>query len=162
MDGRALLNVGRELAGGSTEGHWRSSIGRAYYALLREVLGALGRWGFVLLPRDKVHTFARLKFVYASKPDLKRIGLTLEALGRLRNSADYQIETSSPFVAPRIAVFALTDADSAIARLDAIEADPVRRAGAARTIPPAFAHTTPAGHQVARAFPVQSTQPHSD
>jgi hypothetical protein len=109
-----------------------------------------------------VHTFARLKFVYASDPDLKRIGLTLEALGRLRNSADYQIGTSGPFVSPRIAVLALTDADSAIARLDAIEADPVRRAGAARTIPPAFAHTTPAGHQVAQAFPVQSTQPYPD
>jgi hypothetical protein len=88
MDCRTLLDVGRELAAGRTEAHWRSSVGRAYYALLHEVLGALGRWGFSLPPRDKVHTFARLKFVYATDPDLKRIGLTLEALGRLRNVAD--------------------------------------------------------------------------
>ncbi len=89
MDGRSLLDIGRELAAGSTEAHWRSSVGRTYYALLHEVLGALGRWGFALPPRDKVHTFARLKFVYATDPDLKRIGLTLESLGRLRTAADY-------------------------------------------------------------------------
>ena len=79
MDGRALLHVSRELASGSTEVHWRSSVGRAYYALLHEVLGALGRWGFAPPARDKVHSFARLKFVYATDPDLNKIGLTLEA-----------------------------------------------------------------------------------
>ena len=41
MDGRALLDVARELAAGSSEAHWRSSVGRAYYALLHEVLGTL-------------------------------------------------------------------------------------------------------------------------
>jgi len=135
MDGRALLDIGRELAAGSTEAHWRSSVGRAYYALLHEVLGALRRWGFALPPRDKVHAFARLKFVYATDPDVKRIGLTLEALGRLRNAADYQLGTPGPFVSPTIAASALTDAESALALLDKIEADPARRAGAPRTIP---------------------------
>jgi hypothetical protein len=135
MDGRALVDVGRELAAGSTEAHWRSSVGRAYYALLHEVLGALRRWGFALPPRDKVHTFARLKFVYATDPDLKQIGLTLEALGRLRNAADYKRGTPGPFSSPRIAAAALSDAGSAIALLDAIEADPARRAGAVRAIP---------------------------
>ena len=101
----------------------------------RSARGA-ARWGFALPPRDKVHTFARLKFVYATDPDLKRIGLTLEALGRLRNAADYQLGTSGPFVSPRIAVSALADAESAVALLDAIEADPARRAGAVRTMPP--------------------------
>jgi hypothetical protein len=136
MDGRALIDVGRELAAGSTEAHWRSSVGRAYYALLHEVLGALRRWGFALPPRDKVHTFARLKFVYATDPDLKRIGLTLKALGRLRNAADYQLGTPGPFSSPKIAAAALSDAGSAITLLDAIGADPARRAGALRTIQP--------------------------
>jgi hypothetical protein len=67
-----------------------------YYALLHEVLGMLRRWGFSLPPRDKVHTFARLKLVYATDLDLKRIGLTLEALGRLRNVADYQLSSRAP------------------------------------------------------------------
>ena len=93
-------------------------------------------WGFALPPRDKVHTFARLKFVYATNPDLKRTGLTLESIGRLRNAADHQIGSSGPFVSPTIAISALTDAEFGIAFLDAIEADPARRAGAARTIPP--------------------------
>ena len=135
LDGRALFDVGREPAAGPTEAHWRSSVGRAYYALLHEALGSLRRWGFAP-PRDKVHTFARLKFVYASDHDLKRIGLTLEALAQLRNAADYQLRKSGPFVSPRIAVSALADAESAVALLDALEADPARRAAAARTIPP--------------------------
>jgi hypothetical protein len=83
-----------------------------------------------------VHTFARLKFVYASDPDLKRIGLMLEALAQLRNTADYQLGTSGPFVSARIAVSALADAQSAVALLDALEADPARRAAAVRTVPP--------------------------
>jgi hypothetical protein len=136
MDGRALLDVARELAAGSGEAHWRSSVGRAYYALLHEVLDTLRRWGFSPPPRDKVHTFARLKFVYATDPDLKRIGLTLEALGRLRNTADYHLSLSGPFVSARIAVQVLTDAEAAVAVLDALEADSTRRAAAVRSIPP--------------------------
>jgi hypothetical protein len=136
MDGRALLDVARELAAGATEAHWRSSVGRAYYALLHEVLDTLRRWGFSLPPRDKVHAFARLKLVYATDPDLKRIGLTLEDLSRLRNAADYQLSLPGPFVSTRIAVHALADAEAAVALLDALEADPARRAAAARSIPP--------------------------
>ena len=63
--------------------------------MLHEVLGTLRRWGFTLPPRDKVHTFARLKFVYATDPDLKRIGLTLEALG-LRHHQSEVTRQDSP------------------------------------------------------------------
>jgi hypothetical protein len=136
MDGRAFLDVGRELAAGSGEAHWRSGVGRTYYPLLHEVLGAPQRWGFSLPPRDKVHTFARLKLVYVTHPDLKRIGLTLEALGRLRNAADYQLSTSGPFVSARIAVSALADSEAAILLVGAIEADPARRQAAIGSMPP--------------------------
>jgi hypothetical protein len=100
------------------------------------MLGTLQRWGFSLPPRDKVHTFARLKLVSATDPDLKRIGLTLEALGRLRNAADYQLSTSGPFVSARIAVSALGNSEAGILLLDAIEADPARRTAAVGSIPP--------------------------
>jgi hypothetical protein len=136
MDGRAFLDVARELAAGLSEPHWRSSVGRAYYALLHEVLATLQRWGFSLPPRDKVHTFARLKLVYATDPNLKRIGLTLEALGRLRNAADYQLSTSGPFVSAKIAVSVLADAEAAILLVDAIEANSARRTAAVGSIPP--------------------------
>ncbi len=136
MDGRDLLDEARELAAGSSEAHWRSSVGRSYYALLHEVLGMLRHWGFSLPPRDKVHIFARLKLVYATDSDLKHVGLTLEALGRLRNTADYQLLLTGPFVSARIAVSALADAEATIALLDALESDPVRRAAAAGSIPP--------------------------
>ena len=97
---------------------------------------ALRPWGFSLPPRDQVPTFARLKLVDATDSDLKRIGLTLEALGRLRNAADYQLSPSGPFRSARIAVSALADAKVAVARLDALEADPARRTAAMGSIPP--------------------------
>jgi hypothetical protein len=97
VKGKTLLDVGRDLAAGPSEAHWRSSVGRAYFALSREVLGTLGRWGSALPPRDKVHTFAQREFVCAYDNDLKRIGLTLEALAQLRNVADYQLGNSGPF-----------------------------------------------------------------
>ncbi len=136
MDGRALLDVARELTVGSSKAHWRSSVRRAYYALLHEVLHTLRRWNFSLPPRDRVHTFARLKLVYSTDPDLKRIGLMLESLGRLRNAADYQLSSSGPFVCARIAVSALADAESSVTLHDGLETDPVRRAGAVASIPP--------------------------
>jgi hypothetical protein len=80
--------------------------------------------------------FTSLKFVYATDPDLKQISLTLEALVRLRNAADYQFGTSGPLVSPIIAATALADAESAVALLVAVEADLARRAGAVQTIPP--------------------------
>ena len=79
-----------------------------------------------------MHNFARLKRVYATDLDLQRIGLMLEALGRLRNMADYQLSPSGPFVSARIAVSALADAEATVALLDTLDADPVRRAAARR------------------------------
>ena len=104
--------------------------------MLHEVLATLRHWGFSTPFRDKVHTFARLKLVYATDLDLKRIGLKLEALGRLRNAADYQLSQSSPFLSARIAISALTDSKAAVVLLDALDANPARRATAAGSIPP--------------------------
>jgi hypothetical protein len=69
-------------------------------------------------------------------PDLKRAGLTLEALGRLRNAADYQLSLPGPFVSAGIAVSAVADAEAGVVLLDALEADPARRAAAMSSIPP--------------------------
>ena len=115
---------------------WTSSAGRAYYALLHEVLHALGRWDSPPPARDKVHIFARLKLIYATDPDLKRIGLTLEALGKLRNAADYKVSVSGPFVSGKAAAGTFADAEASIVLIDALEADAAQRTMAVGSIRP--------------------------
>jgi hypothetical protein len=78
MDGRAFLVVASELAQGPTEAHWRAAAGRAYYALMLEGRDALQRWGFPIPPRDQVHAFVRLRFIFATDVDFKEVGYALE------------------------------------------------------------------------------------
>src|SRR5438552_14087952 len=77
MDGRAFLDIARELNRGGTEAHWRAAAGRAYYALFLEGRTTLERWGFVPGRRDPIHSFVRLRFDYAPDPDLKEVGKAL-------------------------------------------------------------------------------------
>jgi hypothetical protein len=129
MDGRALLAVARELAAGGTAAHWRSSVGRSYYALFLEGRDLLQRWGFNPQRRDPVHSFVRLRFDFAADPDLVFVGGTLDDLSKLRNTADYNLK-SSGFVDDTEAQTSLSVATAALARLDAVDADGVRRATA--------------------------------
>ena len=129
MDGRAFLDVARELAAGSTAAHWRSSVGRSYYALFLEGRDLLQRWGFTPQRRDPVHSFVRLRFDYAADADLVVVGRRLDDLSRLRNTADYELQ-STAFVDDTEAQTSLSDATDALARLDAVDADPVRSATA--------------------------------
>src|SRR5947207_3348204 len=77
MRGRQFLDLARDNLSGNTEVHWRGAAGRAYYALFLECRDALFSWGFVMPPRDNVHTFVRLRFTFAAEPDLKTIGFSL-------------------------------------------------------------------------------------
>jgi uncharacterized protein (UPF0332 family) len=130
MDGRAFLQVARELALGATEAHWRSAAGRAYYALLLEVLAALERWGFTRPPRHQVHAFARLRFTYSSDSDLRRVGFALDELTQRRNEADYQIASYGSFADATEAMRVIREAEVNLARLDQVEADVLRRTAA--------------------------------
>lgn len=136
MDGRAFLDIARDLAAGPAEAHWRTAAGRSYDALFHEGLWMLLRWGFIGPPRDNVHTFVRLRFIYATDPDLKSIGRSLEALLRLRNDADYQLAAPGPFVSARRVTRAIDVARDAIALLDQIDGDPIRRGAAIAAIRP--------------------------
>src|SRR4051794_23862576 len=84
MDGRAFLAVARNLASGPTEAHRRAAAGRGYHAPMPECLSALLRWGFAVPPRENLHSFVRLRFLFASEADPKAIGRVLDNLVHLR------------------------------------------------------------------------------
>jgi hypothetical protein len=137
MPGREFLELARELlALGTSPRHWRAVIIHAYYALLLECRDAMSCWGLPPLTRHQVHAKVRLRLIYAKDPDLKKIGFALEQLGDDRNPANYDLRPL-PLVAT--AAKARNDvqiATDALARLDAIDADPIRRAAAISSIQP--------------------------
>src|SRR5215831_17158472 len=128
MRGRSFLEVAREVVAGTTEAHWRATVIHAYYALFLECRDALIRWGVTSPPRQNAHSAVRLRFVYASDPDLKRLGDALDKWCRLRNDASYNLSTLPKFATDRLAQDALAEVTTALTLLDAIESDPARRA----------------------------------
>jgi hypothetical protein len=138
MDGRAFLQVARRLAHEKTEADWRTAAGRSYYALMHEGLLALQRWGFPSPRRDQVHTFVRLRFLYAAHADVKAIGYILDQLLSWRNQADYRLEKPGNFSTALVSTQAVVDATNGIDRLDHLESDPARRAAAIAAIRKAF------------------------
>lgn len=138
MRGREYLELAREIVGGGTERHWRGASGRACYALFLEGREALTRWGFVPAPRDNVHHFVRLHFLFPSDADLKKIGYSLDHLRRLRTLADYDLSVVRAFTSTTAANDAIQKAGDSLALLDAIEADPARQAAAIAAIRAAF------------------------
>ncbi len=124
MDGRAFLDVAEELSRGATEAHWRAAVGRAYYALMLEGRDLLHRWGFDPPPRDNVHSFVRLRLLYAADMDLKRAGRILERLVLNRNLADYQLDLPGEFASATRSIEAIRAAGDAISWLDQVNDDP--------------------------------------
>jgi hypothetical protein len=114
MTGRDFLAAARQALALGTEAGWRTCAGRSYYALFLEARDALGRWGFRPTARDTVHTFVKVRFLYAADADHK---------------ADYDL-TAPVFANDSRATAALARATNAVALLDGVEADPARRAAA--------------------------------
>jgi hypothetical protein len=127
MNGRAFLIPAEELATGPSEAHRRASAGRSYYALFQEALGALRRWGIVAPRRENIHAYVRLRFTYSTDAEARSIGYDLDFLVKLRNEADYDLATPGRFEPITEVIQALAKSRDAIALLDAIESDPIRR-----------------------------------
>jgi hypothetical protein len=134
MDGRRFLDVARELLQGKDESHWRSALGRAYYALMLEARDALTRWGLPCPPRESPHHFARLRLHLPKDADCKSVAQALDDLSKLRNEADYRIASPGRFANDSEASRAVTRAAMAIAFLDALDVDRPRRDAAVAAI----------------------------
>src|ERR1700677_3938864 len=94
MRGREFLNVARDLLLLKTPAHWRSSVSRAYYALLLEGRESLRRWGFALPRGDRIHAFVRLRFTYSADQPLRWVGMKMDNMVQLRGKADYELVTT--------------------------------------------------------------------
>jgi hypothetical protein len=138
MRGREYLELAREILLGATERHWRGTAGRAYYALMLECRDALSQWGFPVPPRQNVHTFVRLHFRYPADHGLKRIADVLERSVQLRNLADYELSPLPEFRSGARAAQIVQEVGTSLALLDAMDADPARRAAAIAAIRTAF------------------------
>jgi hypothetical protein len=136
MPGRGFLEVARELALGATEFHWRSAVVNAYYALFLECRDSLFDWGLRPARRDNIHAWVRLRLTYSTDADLKKIADVLDALVIRRNLASYDLNPLAIFADSAAAQDSIQKAGGALARLDQIKADPVRRASAVASIPP--------------------------
>jgi hypothetical protein len=136
MQGRAFLDVARDVLLQAKEPHWRATVIHAYYALMLECRDALARWGIPIVPRQNVHSAVRLRFLYASDPDLKEIGSKLDDWGRHRNDASYNLTFQRQFATDALAQRAIKEVATALALLDAIETDSARRAAAIASFPP--------------------------
>jgi hypothetical protein len=131
MRGREFLDLAREfLALVTSPRHWRAVVIHAYYALLLECPDAMARWGLPPVPRQQVHAQVRLRLVYASDADLKRIGDALEVLNKRRNAASYDLAPLSSFASAKVAQADVQLAEDAVTLLDSINGDATRRAGA--------------------------------
>jgi 16S rRNA A1518/A1519 N6-dimethyltransferase RsmA/KsgA/DIM1 with predicted DNA glycosylase/AP lyase activity len=136
MQGRAFLDVARTLVSAATEPYWRATVVHAYYALFLECRDALSRWGVAFTPRPNVHSAVRLRFYYVSDPSLKQLSFFLDRWCRKRNDASYNMGALLDFANNRLAQDAIQEITAALALLDAIEADPIRRAAAIAALPP--------------------------
>lgn len=136
MRGRAFLALARDLATGRTEAYWRGAAIHAYYALFLECRDALTRWHQPGPPRHSVHPDVRLRFARAGDSDLRDIGDALDILVRQRNTASYDLSSVPAFASPALAGALVQKATAALALLDAIDADPGRRAAAIASLPP--------------------------
>ncbi len=137
MRGREFLELARELlATGTAPRHWRAVIIHAYYAVLLECRDAMTRWGLPPPARQQVHAQVRLRLTFSAHPDLKKIGDELEILNKHRNWASYDLQPQPLFASAKGARDAAQLATDALALLDAIDADPARRAAAVASIRP--------------------------
>jgi uncharacterized protein (UPF0332 family) len=91
MDARDFLATADRLAQGATEADWRSAVSRAYYAVFHVARQLFTDCGFTVPRADRAHPYLWLRLCNSGDAGVQRAGADLDALRRLRNHADYDV-----------------------------------------------------------------------
>jgi hypothetical protein len=138
MDGREFLDISREVIRGATEAHWRTAVGRSYYALMLTLRDAFVRWGLSVVPQASVHQGVYRRVFTSADADMKQIGRWLARLRDVRSVGDYELVGQRDFATDSEAHRCIRIAGDALTLLDAIEADGPRRDSIAAEIRAVF------------------------
>lgn len=137
MLGREFLDTADRLLTLQAESDWRSAASRSYYAVYLECREALYRWGFHFAARSS-HLEVSRRFSFPKNQELNQIAGLLQHTSSLRNKADYDLSSNSPFLSASESRISVQRARTVITLLDAIEADPAHRAQAIADIRAVF------------------------
>jgi hypothetical protein len=85
-----FLDIAKELTEGTTEAHWRTSMGRAYYAVFGFARNNIA--GHELPFAKNIHESIIMYFKTSSDPAMKKIGANLVTLYDQRVIADYRYD----------------------------------------------------------------------
>jgi uncharacterized protein (UPF0332 family) len=125
MNAREFLDVAEPLIAGMTEAEWRSAVSRAYYAAFHVARGLLDLCGFDVPRAEQAHAYLCRRLENSGHTDVENTGSALNALRKMRNRADYDLDRIFPHPSAAGQVQA---ADNIIRLLEDVEADPGVRA----------------------------------
>jgi uncharacterized protein (UPF0332 family) len=121
MKARDFLDVADQLIGEITEAHWRTAVGRAYYAAFHAARDLLRSCGFDVPRGEQAHAYLWLRLSNSGHPDVANAGMELNDLRRLRNWSDYDLDQPLNHVT---AAAQLRSADSVLQVLELIPTMP--------------------------------------
>lgn len=127
MKPREFVTAAQDAVRGTTEVHWRTAIGRAYYPLVLELRDAFTRWGLSTPGRASIHELTSRRAFANSDGDMKQIGRWLEQLRKNRGHSDYEMQPRPAFASNAEALSSIRLTTDALVLLDAIDADVPRR-----------------------------------
>jgi uncharacterized protein (UPF0332 family) len=90
MTWKEFLDTADRLTAGMTEGDWRSSVSRAYYAVFHYFRDFLLAHGIDLGKAGDVHQTLKIGLLYCGIGPVNAIGQEVERLNEARSRADYR------------------------------------------------------------------------
>jgi uncharacterized protein (UPF0332 family) len=92
MTGRDFLPLATQLAAGTTEAEWRTSVSRAYYAAFHHARELFTALGFVVPRDEKAHPYLYFRLNNCGAAHVQTAASDLHALRRRRNQGDYDLQ----------------------------------------------------------------------